>query len=430
MVHTAEKKHDMAAVAHLRVDANRMRDDFEELSEIGATMSGGISRLALSNADLEARLWFANRLDESGLIVNDDDAGNLSGVLYSALPNVHKTLVIGSHLDSVPNGGRFDSAVGICAAIECLRIIREANLQLPVHLEVIDFTDQEGAWFSLFGSRCFTGKLPYNALHDGHDHAEISAFRAALNRAGIHPDDAIKAARDPQSIAGYIELHIEQGKRLWSAGKHIGIVSGIIGRSTYDVTFYGEASHSGTTALEDRRDALFGASDFISRAHHLIRERADGSVFNCGNVHVEPGAFNVIPKLARATVECRHPDEDTLNTLEHQLMSLAHGVAQEHHLRLDAQRRTHMPAAQMSPNVIDAIRNALHVLEIDSSLDLISYAGHDAQMMSSFTPSGMIFIPSVNGISHNPKEFTEWDDVVNGANVLLHTVLSMAYALG
>lgn len=430
MVGTAEKKHDMADVVNLRVDSERMRADFEELTEIGATMSGGISRLALSNADLEARLWFANRLDESGLIVNDDDAGNLSGVLYSALPNVNKTLIIGSHLDSVPNGGRYDSAVGICAAMECLRTLRESNVQLPVHVEVVDFTDQEGAWLSLFGSRCFTGKLPLNAMKDLHDPAGTSAFRAALQRAGIRPDDAYKAVRDPETIAGYIELHIEQGSRLWNAGKHIGIVTGIIGRSTYDVAFYGEAGHSGTTALEDRRDALFGASDFITRAHHMIRTRGDGAVFNCGNIHIEPGAFNVIPKLARATVECRHPDEDALSVLESQLMELALSVAQEHQLRLEAKRRTHMPAASMSADVVDAIRRALHTLETNSNMDLVSYAGHDAQMMSSFTPSGMIFIPSVNGISHNPKEFTEWDDVVNGANVLLHTVLHMAHTLG
>lgn len=429
MVRTAEKKHDMAEVVNLRVDAERMRADFEELTEIGATMSGGILRLALSNADLEARLWFANRLDESGLIVSDDDAGNLSGVLYSALPNVNKTLIIGSHLDSVPNGGRYDSAVGICAAMECLRTLRAANVHLPVHLEVVDFTDQEGAWFSLFGSRCFTGKLPANALKDLHDPAATSAFRAALQRAGIHPDEAYKAARSPETIAGYIELHIEQGSRLWSANKQIGIVTGIIGRSTYDVAFYGEAGHSGTTGLTERRDALFGASDFITRAHHMIRALNNGSVFNCGSIHVEPGAFNVIPRLARATVECRHPDEDTLSQLESQLMELAFSVAQEHRLRLEVKRRTHMPAASMSTEVVDAIRHALRTLEVENSMELVSYAGHDAQMMSSFTPSGMIFIPSVNGISHNPKEYTEWDDVVNGANVLLHTVLQMAYTL-
>lgn len=430
MVTTAEKKLDMSGILSLRVNGERMRADFDELMEIGATVSGGVSRLALSNADLEARLWFANRLDASGLVVNDDDAGNLSGILYSSLPDVKKTLILGSHLDSVPNGGRYDSSVGICAAMECLRTLQESDIQLPVHLEVVDFTDQEGAWQSLFGSRCFAGKLPPLALADYHDLTDMSAFRAALLRAGIRPMDAHKAARDPRSIAGYIELHIEQGSRLWSSGKRIGIVTGIIGRSTYDVTFYGEAGHSGTTLFDERRDALFGASDFITRGHRLVRERDDGSVFNCGSIRIEPGAFNVIPRLAHITVECRHPDETQLTVLESDLLALAHSIAQEHRLRVEAKRRIHMPAAAMSTVVIEAIQKSLETLNTHDAIELISYAGHDAQMMSDFTPSGMIFIPSEKGISHNPKEYTEWNDVVHGANVLLHTVLNMAYTLG
>lgn len=426
MVKTATK-HTPMHVVDLRVNSERMRADFDTLIEIGATVSGGVSRLALSNADLEARAWFADRVDEAGLTVNDDDAGNLSGILYSKNPEARKTLLIGSHLDSVPNGGRYDSSVGIIAALEIVRIIREAELNLPVHIEIVDFTDQEGCWVSLFGSKCFSGQLDIERLQESVDPATMSAFRAALLRAGIRPTDIHKAARNPRTIAGYIEMHIEQGSRLHDSRSQIGVVTGIIGRSTYDVTFIGEAGHSGTTAPTQRRDAMLGAASFITRAHQFVRNAYNGAVFNCGNIDVEPGAFNVIPKLARLTIECRHPNETILSMLEADLMELARECARENNLAIKAERRTHMPAANMSEKVTGAIKTALKRLNITSTTDLISYAGHDAQIMSTFTPSGMIFIPSVNGISHNPKEYTHWDDIVAGANVLLQTVLTMAY---
>jgi len=428
MARTTIKPELMTHDLTLRVDGERMRTHFETLAEIGATVGGGVSRVALSNADLEARAWFAEQVEALGLMVSDDDAGNLSGIHSSPLPEVKKTLIIGSHLDSVPNGGRFDSSVGIVAALEVLRVIKEAGLALPFHLEIVDFTDQEGCWSSLFGSKAFSGKLSANAVNEVIDPAAVGAFRAALLRAGIRPADIHKAARSPRSVAGYIELHIEQGSRLFDAGRKIGVVTGIIGRSTYDVTFIGEAGHSGTTSPTQRRDAMLGAATFVTRAHQFARNAYNGAIFNCGNITVEPGAFNVIPRLARLIVECRHPNEGILALLEADIMELARECAREHNLAVKIERRMHMPAASMSDKVTACIRAALQQLEIRSHTDLVSYAGHDAQIMSTFTPSGMIFIPSINGTSHNPKEFTPWEDVVLGANVLLHTVLNMAAA--
>lgn len=411
-------------ISQLRINEDRFRADFELLSEIGATPAGGITRLALSNDDLAARAWFSRQLEKLGLAVRDDDAGNLSGVLLAANPNA-RTLMVGSHLDSVPDGGKYDGAIGVLGALECVRTIMDAGIDLPVHLEVIDFTDEEGCWQSLFGSKGLTGQLEPLALVDK-DGRDNGPFRAALYRAGIMPNQIHKAARKPETLAGYLELHIEQGPRLWEQGGQIGVVTGIVGRTTYQVTFVGEPGHSGTTTPNYRHDALIGASDFILEGHRYVREVEPEGIFNCGRIEVYPGAFNVIPARSVLVMECRHPDETVLTRMESDLIKLAEESAARHRLGMTYKRVTHMPAARMSERVMQAIEIGCQRISANGCTRLVSYAGHDAQMMSSFTPSGMIFVPSVNGISHNPREFTEWHDVIAGVNVLLHAILELA----
>jgi N-carbamoyl-L-amino-acid hydrolase len=406
----------------VRVNAERLFSDFNELAAIGATVEGGVSRLALSNEDLQARAWLAERFEEAGIFVRDDDAGNLSGVLTTDNPKA-KTLLIGSHLDSVPNGGRFDSSVGVLAALESLRVIYESGIKLPFHLEAVNFTDEEGCWHSLFGSQALTGVLNENFLRDRDgDHGP---FRAALFRAGIRPADVYRARRDPHTVCGYVELHIEQGRRLHQEGLQIGVVTDVVGRTTYHLIFLGAASHSGTTAREDRRDALLGAASFVTEAYRLVESDFPLGVFNCGNLEVFPGAFNVIPERALLVMECRHIDEDRMALMEEALIHLAQDQAALHHLTVDVHRQIHMPAVALAPKIIQSTETACQQLGLRHRR-IISYAGHDAQIMSSFAPSGMIFIPSVNGVSHSPREYTEWQDVVNGANVLLHTILNLA----
>ncbi len=407
------------------MNSDRLRVDFEALARIGETPAGGISRLALSPEDLQARAWFADRVEEAGLQLHDDDAGNLSGILRCSNPGA-QTLLIGSHLDSVPDGGRFDGAVGVIAALECLRTIREAGLDLPVHLEAIDFTDDEGTFRSLFGVRALTGTITPEDIND--TRADNGAFRAALVRSGIEPRDIFCARRDPSAIAGYIELHIEQGSRLEQAGSAIGVVTGIVGRSTLEVTFHGEAGHSGTTGMCCRRDALRGAALFITHAHDVIRQRYGDGMFNCGNIEVRPGAFNVIPNFARLTVECRHARAALLSEMETVVIGIARECAESNALTVDIDERAHMPAAVMDAGMVETVVATCERLGLRHQR-LISYSGHSAQITSAFFPSTMIFIPSVNGISHNPGEFSNWEEVVQGANVLLGAVLNCALGL-
>lgn len=406
----------------LRINSDRLWDDFLVLSQIGATSAGGVSRPALSLEDLEARAWFADCVEEAGFFVKDDDAGNLSGVWFSDAPNA-KTMIIGSHLDTVPNGGRYDGAIGVLAALEVARTLRDAGIELPFHLEVIDFTDEEGTWFSLLGSRGLTARIAMNRL------ATVSgadgAFRAALARAGINVEHIHRANRDPETVCGFIELHIEQGGTLDRLGVPVGIVDGIVGRATNQLTFRGESGHSGTTDLYRRKDALQGAALFVTRAHMLAHDRFDGTVVNCGGLEVYPGTFNVIPERATLLVECRHVESDKLIEIEAQLLEIAEECASSYGLRMEHKRVEYMDAAIMHTDIVSAIQTSCEQLELSYRMTT-SYAGHDAQPMSKFTRAGMIFIPSVNGISHTPEEFTNWEDVVAGANVLLHSILLLA----
>ena len=406
---------------NLKINSERLSTDFEALAEIGANMGGGVSRLALSNEDLAARSWFADRIEEAGLQVKDDEVGNLSGVLCSDNPAA-KTLMIGSHLDTVPNGGRYDGAIGVLIGLECLRRVKEAGIKPKHHLEAINFTDEEGTWHSLFGSNAVIGKVSTEDLNISLQ--ANGAFRAALYRAGIRPEEIHRAHRKPEDILGYLEVHIEQSNSLHEQGTELGIVDRIVGRTTYNVTFYGEAAHAGTTTAEERRDALQGAAAFIILAHKLITEEYPEGVVNCGHVSVKPDTFNVVPAEASLRVEFRHPDTTILTEMESRLIRLTQDCAKSYRLSVGADQVLHREAEQMAPELVHHLEQACR-LEKASYMTIASYSGHNAQIMNQMIPAGMIFLPSVDGISHNPKEFTEWHHVEVGANVLLRTVLQL-----
>lgn len=414
--------HPMTLPNLLKINSERMHADFEQISSIGLTPDMGICRLALSREDLEARAWFADRIEEAGFLVHDDDAGNLSGILRCDNPHA-RTLLIGSHLDTVPNAGRYDGTIGVLGALECLRTIKEAGIQLPVHLEIIDFTDDEGAWQPMFGSMSLTGKVMPHYLKD--TNGDKSLFRAALTRVGINPDHIHRARRDSDTLIGYLELHVEQGWRLDRTGIQIGVVNGIVGRTSFRITYKGQAGHGGTSSMIERKDALQGAALFVTRAHALVREHYPEGVLNCGNLEVIPGTMTVIPSEAILTVEARHVSETILEAMEKSLGTLAQECAADCHLKVEVQQTNHIPAVEMSATITAAIIQACEHLHL-SYTTLASYASHNAQMMSTFTPSGMLFIPSVNGISHNPSEYSQWEDVVNGTNTLLYAILNLA----
>jgi N-carbamoyl-L-amino-acid hydrolase len=399
-----------------------MRDDFDALAAIGATVDGGVNRPSLSDAHLAARRWFLERGREAGLETAVDAAQNHSAILRSRRQGA-RTLLLGSHLDSVPNGGRFDGALGVVAALEVLRAVRDAELDLPVHLEAIDFTDEEGTLVGLLGSRALAGQLSSAALTEPRGGRD--AVAAAFARAGLREESIADARRDPAALRGYLELHIEQGPVLEREQTDIGIVTGITGACSFEITFVGAARHAGTTPLRDRRDALLGASAFALELRSMVTDSFAGCVATVGDLAVEPGAFNVVPGRVRARAECRALDANRLAELSVALVDCAVRAGSAWGLDVEIEQRERWQPVATHPDVRAAFAVAATELGL-STVELPSGAGHDCQALAAITPSGMVFVPSVAGVSHDPSEETRWDDCVNGANVLLLAALAIA----
>lgn len=409
-------------VETLRINGERMLADLEALAQIGSTPDGGVNRPALSDADLQARRWFRARAEADGFEVRQDGCGNVSVLLPSTNPDA-QIVMCGSHLDSVPNGGRFDGALGVVAALEVLRTIREAGLTLPHHVEAMNFTDEEGTWAGLLGSRALAGHLTPDELEN--PRGDLETFKARLEAAGLSRETALRSRRSPAAIRAWVEVHIEQGTRLEEAETPVGVVTGIVGIASYWLTFIGRADHAGTTPLDRRLDALRGLGEFLRQSRELVMNRFPRGVYNCGIVEVSPGAFNIVPERVRVALEFRHSDPGKLEAMREALLSLALHVVEVERLGLEVEAKGIHQPAPMHRDVVTAIESACNALGL-KHLELASYAGHDSQVMASITRAGMFFVPSVGGASHSPRELTLEEDCINAGNVLLHSVLKLA----
>ncbi len=405
----------------LRIDASRMRTAFDQLAQIGSTGDGGVNRPTFSEAHLAARAWFRKQIESSGLEFRTDGAGNHSALLACG-PQGAPTLLLGSHLDSVVNGGRFDGALGVMAAFEVLRTVKDAGLKLVVNLEAIDFTDEEGTLVGLLGSAALAGRLEADILHNprgGREQLSQGMQRAGLTEAGM-----LSAARPKDSLAGYLELHIEQGKRLERLGTDIGVVSAIVGIWSYRVSFIGRADHAGSTTMEDRRDASLGASAFTLAAREIVLRDFPNCVVNVGRMDFSPGAFNIVPARVDLALEFRSPEQAEFDRLNSVLLGRAKEAAGRFGLDVKVEDLGRHEPCPMDEDFRDAISRACAQLKL-SHASLPSGAGHDGQSLAGLCPVGMVFVPSVDGASHSAREHTDWQDCVNGANVLLQTVLEI-----
>jgi N-carbamoyl-L-amino-acid hydrolase len=414
-----------ATLPHLRVNSDRMLAAFNELAHshrLGATGDGGVNRPTFSEAHLAARKWFRKQIKPAGLEFRTDGAGNHSAFLECGNKDA-QTLLLGSHLDSVPNGGRFDGALGVIAAFEVLRTIKEAGNRLRFNLEAIDFTDEEGTLVGLLGSAALAGYLRPEILQNPRGGRE--SLVEGMKRAGLSDESMLSAARSKSSLAGYLELHIEQGKRLERAGIDIGIVSAIVGISSYRLSFIGRADHAGTTTMDDRLDASLGASAFTLAAREIVMNDFPDCVVNVGRMEFAPGAFNIVPARVDVSLEFRSPDEEELQQLDRTLLECAQQEALRFGLDLKVEFLGKHSPTVMSKKIQQTFADACEMLGL-THISLVSGAGHDGQSLADICPVGMIFVPSVEGASHSPREFTKWEDCVNGANVLLQAALRMA----
>jgi N-carbamoyl-L-amino-acid hydrolase len=406
----------------LRINSARLRADFDALSEIGATGDGGVHRPSLSEAHLAARAWLREQIEKAGLEFHVDGAGNHSARLACANAAA-PTLLLGSHLDSVPFGGRFDGALGVLAALEVLRTVKETGAAPAMNLEAIDFTDEEGTLVGFLGSSAISGHLSAESLAS--PRGGRAAVEAGMACAGLTEQSILNARRPAGSLGGYLELHIEQGNRLARAQKNIGIVTDIVGISSFRLTFIGRADHAGTTTMQDRLDAGQGASAFSLAARELVLRDFSRGVANVGNMNFAPGAFNIIPASVVVSLEFRAPTAGELAQMQAALLEKAKAEAVRFGLELQIEfLGTHAPTP-MSANIQQAIASACDTLGL-THIPLVSGAGHDGQMLAALCPAGMVFVPSVGGASHSARELTEWEDCVNGANVLLNAALLLA----
>jgi beta-ureidopropionase / N-carbamoyl-L-amino-acid hydrolase len=406
-------------MAHINLA--RLRNDLEQLGEIGKTPAGGVWRSSFSEADLEARRWYVQRIREAGLHHWTDAAANI----YARVGEGHPAVLAGSHLDSVPNGGRFDGALGVMAAFECVRTIQEQGLQTKLPIEAVAFTDEEGRFGGFVGSYAVIGNLPYEEILRRRDLHGVP-LAEAMRQVGLDPMRIAEARRGPRDIKAYIELHIEQGPVLESLSVPIGVVQGIVAGSRTWVTFRGRADHAGTTPMAMRQDAFLGAAEFGLRAREMVLTEGSGStVGTVGALELKPGASNIVPESAFLTLDLRDISWDVLQRLLQRVDLLAREVAAKWGLQVTVERMRVSEPAQMSPSiqaVIDAVAQDLG----HKTHWMNSGAGHDAQVMAKITAAGMIFVPSRQGRSHSPAEFTDWHQIENGANVLLNTLLRVA----
>ena len=404
----------------ISIDGPHLLARLRDLATIGATAGGGVTRPAYSDDDLKARDVVRGWMREAGLAVRVDTAGNTFGRLEgtsgqdgdATLP----AIVIGSHTDTVPDGGRYDGALGVLAALEVARTIASSDEKLRHPLEVVDFQNEEGG---IVGSKAVAGGLDAAEL----SRTAVSGFTLGdgIRRLGGDPERLSDSVLTPGSRAGYVELHIEQGRVLERGGLDIGIVEGIVGIWYWDVVFDGVASHAGTTPMADRHDALLAAARFVEAVHATVTSMPGRHVGTVGRLAIHPGAANVIPGRVVATLELRDLVAETVDRLYAAIESRATDIARDTGTTVRLRPSNHVTPAPTHARVRDAIAHAADVLGLTTT-QLPSGAGHDAQQMTTICPSGMIFVPSVEGLSHTPRELTKDEDCINGANVMLGVV--------
>jgi N-carbamoyl-L-amino-acid hydrolase len=415
----------VSATAELRVDGSRLLARLEALAEIGPIDGGGSCRLALTDEDRAGRDLVATWMGDLGLDVRMDAIGNVIAQWAPAhISRDAAPVMAGSHIDTVRTGGRYDGNLGVLAGLEVVETLIDAGVQLPRPLAVAFFTNEEGSRFSpdMLGSLTYVGGLPLEEALDivGIDGAAVGAELGRIGYIGPHP------CPGPAPHA-YVELHIEQGPVLEAEGVRIGVVEGVQGISWQELTIEGQANHAGTTPMAHRHDAAYAAAAVATFVRDLALDLGPPQVGTVGSLHLHPDLVNVVASRATLTVDLRNTDEERLEQAEARLGTFVEELARREGVRVSSRRLARFEPVQFDPGVVDLVESTAQRLG-HSTLRLPSGAGHDAQMLARVCPSGMVFVPSVGGISHNPAEHTEPEDLVAGADVLLQVMVELAGA--
>lgn len=408
-----------AQQSNVKVNQERLEKRIFDLAEFGIQPNGETERVAFSDADIEARNWVIRTLKDYGMAVTVDPAGNIIGTRNGNDPSL-KPIAFGSHIDRVPNGGNYDGCVGSMAALEVIETLNENNITTNHPLEVIIFPNEEGG---VMGSRAMAGNLGKSAL--GVVNSTGYSMGEGIMRIGGDTTKLNEAKREKGSLAAFLELHIEQGGKLEKEGLDIGVVEGIVGLNWWDVVFTGSANHAGTTPMNTRQDALLAAAKYIVAVNEITNSFEGTQVGTVGRIKVEPGAPNVIPGKVTASLEIRDLSLEVIQKVYQAIKKKTEEIAEASNVTVEF-----LPLDTTAEPALTDTGIQKEIASSAKSLGLTyqympSGAGHDAQDISRFAPAGMIFVPSKRGISHSPKEFTSAKDMANGANVLLHSILSL-----
>ena len=402
-----------------RVEKDRIIDLFENLKKFGVNENQGNDRVAYSDFEIQAREYISKKLEKTGAKVYTDFAGNLIAHYNPNNSNL-KPILFGSHIDAVPNGGHYDGTAGVINAIEVLQTVHAKNISLNHPLEVIVFSNEEGG---LFGSKAIAGKINQQTL----DVLTISGYTNAegVERLGGNVDRIYEVKRNMGDIHAFIEMHIEQGSNLYSSNTDIGIVEGIVGLKWWDVTVKGFSNHAGTTPMNQRQDAMIAASKFVLMVNETVNSYEGSQVGTVGRISAEPGVPNVIPGIVNLSLELRDLSSKKISMIYNKILENTKIIEQETKTKfsfnpIDA---TGDPAL-MDRRIINLISEVSDDLGYTSML-MPSGAGHDSQTMALISPTAMIFAPSKDGISHSPKEYTNFEMLEKTTNVMLNTILKI-----
>jgi len=406
------------ASTNLRIDPERLWGDLIETAKIGATPKGGICRLTLTDLDRQVRDWFKAATEALGCTVTVDDMGTMfarRGGQRADIPPI----AMGSHLDTQPTGGKFDGALGVLAALEALRTLVEAGYETFAPIEVINWTNEEGARFSpaMIASGVFAGVFTRDFAAARQDRSGVT-FGNALEAIGYRGAEACGSHR----LSAFFEVHIEQGPYLEQEGKDIGVVTGVQAMRWYEVTVTGQDTHAGTTPMPIRNDALVGAARIVDAIDAVARKQAPYGVGTVGILETKPGSPNVVPGEVFLTIDLRHPETAVLNQMESDIAADAEAIGSYLGLEVAIDNIWHQPPVQFDQDCISAVRNAAAASGC-STRDIVSGAGHDAAYIARVAPTAMIFVPCRGGISHNEAEFSSKEQCAAGAQVLLQAVL-------
>jgi allantoate deiminase len=405
------------------VDGERLWRRLSELAEIGKRESGGVTRLSFTDEERSAKDLVASFMQEAGLAVSEDAVGNLFGRREGSDPNAPAVLV-GSHVDSVYDGGNFDGPLGVLAGIEVAQAMEEGGVETDHPVEVVAFTDEEGARFSfgMIGSRALAGTLSEGDLQ--HQDADGISIADAMRKRDLDPARIGEAARPRDSLACYLELHIEQGRVLEDEDLPLGVVTGIAAPVWRRVVFEGETGHAGTAPMQLRRDALAAAAEVVG----IVEEEASAtgtSVGTVGQLGVEPGGINIIPGRVELSLDLRDIDEDTRDQIEERILERSRRVCEGRGVGFETEVLQRMTPVSCSETVRGTIRAACEGLGLGTR-DLASGAAHDGMQLAGLCQVGMVFVRSREGVSHSPDEWSSKKDCTAGADVLYHTALDLA----